>query len=379
MTNDNYFDCAFIGGGLAGLTSAIQLSKLGHRVIVFEKEQYPFHKVCGEYISLESWDYLSSLGLALKEMQLPIIKKLVVTAPSGNKLHAALPLGGFGISRYLLDEQLKNGCLLHQVTVLEDCKVEDTSFNGESFTFKTTKGIFHSRVCCGSYGKRSNIDIKWKRPFILQPPGKLNNYVAVKYHIRIDFPSDTIALHNFSDGYCGISNIEGGKCCLCYLTNAANLKRSNNSIAEMENKILSQNPHLKYILTHCTKLFKHPLSVSQVSFHKKASIERHVMMMGDAAGMITPLCGNGMSMAMHGGKIATGYIDSFLSNKTSREQMEKGYVKEWKKNFARRLSAGRFIQKMFGKPFATGLFISMMKKTPRLTRWLISQTHGDPF
>ena len=43
----NVYDCAIIGGGLAGLCLAIQLAKNGHKIILFEKNQYPFHKVCG--------------------------------------------------------------------------------------------------------------------------------------------------------------------------------------------------------------------------------------------------------------------------------------------------------------------------------------------
>ena len=72
-----------VGGGLAGLSLSIQLAKLGHRIIVFEKEQYPFHKVCGEYISLESWDFLISLGLDLDKMNLPVISMLQVSAVNG--------------------------------------------------------------------------------------------------------------------------------------------------------------------------------------------------------------------------------------------------------------------------------------------------------
>jgi hypothetical protein len=40
-----------------------------------------------------------------------------------------------------------------------------------------------------------------------------------------------------------------------------------------------------------------PYTISQISFEKKTRIEKHMLMLGDAAGMITPLCGNGMSMA----------------------------------------------------------------------------------
>ena len=62
---------------------------------MFEKEQYPFHKVCGEYISLESWDFLISLGLDLDKMNLPVISMLQVSAVNGKMLEHKLPLGWF--------------------------------------------------------------------------------------------------------------------------------------------------------------------------------------------------------------------------------------------------------------------------------------------
>ena len=81
--------------------------------------------------------------------------------------------------------------------------------------------------CSGcAFGKRSNLDVKWKRDFLKQKPGKLNNYIGVKYHIKSDFPADTIALHNFKNGYCGISKVENDEHCLCYLTTAKNLKEN---------------------------------------------------------------------------------------------------------------------------------------------------------
>ena len=54
------FDAIIIGGGLAGLSLAIQLAQLKRSVLLLEKNKYPFHRVCGEYISMESWDFLES-------------------------------------------------------------------------------------------------------------------------------------------------------------------------------------------------------------------------------------------------------------------------------------------------------------------------------
>ena len=84
-------------------------------------------------------------------------------------------------------------------------------------------------------------------------------------------------------------------------------------------------------------------------------------MTGDAAGMITPLCGNGMSMALHSSKIAFESINSFLNKNITRNEMENQYTQQWKINFEGRLRAGRMIQKLFGKEFVTNRFIGMMK------------------
>jgi flavin-dependent dehydrogenase len=376
--NSKTFDVGIIGGGLAGLSLSILLAKNNYKVILFEKEKYPFHRVCGEYISLESWKFIENLGLNLSGLNLPIIKKLIVSSPNGNTINADLDMGGFGVSRFFIDNELKRIAVENGVHVLEGTKVNDVAFNKESFIIKYKSETVNCNVVAGSFGKRSNLDVKWDRDFVRKKPGKLNNYIGVKYHIKTSFPFDTIALHNFKNGYCGISKIEDEAYCLCYLTTAQNLK-NNNSIKEMEQNILYKNPFLKKIFTEADFYFKEPATISQISFDRKALIENHVLMIGDAAGMITPLCGNGMSMALHSSKMALGCIESFLNKKIAREQMENQYALQWKNNFERRLKMGRIIQKLFGKELMTNIFIRILKSFPFLINEIIKATHGKEF
>ena len=373
------FTAAVIGGGLAGLSLSILLSKAGYKTILFEKEKYPLHKVCGEYISLESWNFIEKLGLKLSNLSLPIIKKLIVSSPNGNVIATNLDLGGFGISRFFLDNQLKRIANENGVTIYEETKVTDVLFDNEMFTVKYHGGEVFSKIVAGSFGKRSNLDIKWKRNFINQKPNKLNNYIGVKYHVKNNLPIDTIALHNFENGYCGVSKIENGESCLCYLTTAENLKKNCNSIKEMEKNILFKNPFLKKIFQESEFVFKEPVTISQISFDKKTQIENHVLMLGDSAGMITPLCGNGMSMAFHSSKIAFENISSFLNGNIDREQMEINYQMEWKKRFRKRLKNGRMIQRFFGKEKITNFFISIIKPFPFLISHFVKSTHGKEF
>jgi flavin-dependent dehydrogenase len=379
MNNDQLYDVCIAGGGLAGLSLSIQLAKSGYNVVLFEKEKYPFNKVCGEYISLESWDFINSLGLNLEEMNLPIIKKLIVSSPNGKFIEQPLPLGGFGISRYTLDYELYKIAKQAGVKIYEETKVTDIIFNNDAFTISTSSFSIQSKVAAGTFGKRSNIDIKWARDFVQKKSNKLNNYIGIKYHVQTNLAADTIALHNFKDGYCGISKVEGNTYCLCYLTTAENLKANNNSIPEMEKNILQKNPFLQQLFSSVNFLPGFPVTISQISFDKKLQVENNVLMIGDAAGMITPLCGNGMSMALHGSKIAFECINTFLQQKISRQQMEDDYISKWKKQFAIRLRTGRIIQRLFGKETGTNIFVSLIKPFPFIIRRLITSTHGKAF
>jgi menaquinone-9 beta-reductase len=379
-------DIAIIGGGLGGLTLAIEAAQHGYSVVLFEKEQYPFHKVCGEYISYESWDYLERCGIPLSNMQLPSIHQLTISAMSGKQYDFDLPLGGFGISRYTLDNALATKAIELGVTVNTGEKVvgigplsakADRRDGGRQIV-ETSKTKVVARVVVGAFGKRSNLDIGWKRKFVQEKPNKINNYIGVKYHLYYPNKANTIALHNFKDGYCGISSIEEGKTCLCYLTTAANLAASNNQITTLEKNILATNPQLKTILEKAERIYTQPEVISQISFDRKEQVQNNILFIGDAAGMITPLCGNGMSMAMHAAHIAFGCIEQFLQNRIGREAMEIMYAKAWNKEFAFRTKTGRMVQRFFGGP-TTGLVISLLHKSPHLARKIISLTHGKPY
>lgn len=346
---------------------------------MLEKEKYPFHKVCGEYISFESWNFLQELGIPLSDMDLPVISRVQISSPNGKFIEHKLPLGGFGISRYTLDDALAGIARSEGVMVAEETKVADIVYRNNSFVIFSSGGETEARVAAGAFGKRSNVDVKWKRDFIQVKPNKLNHFFAVKYHIKCGLTSDLIALHNFENGYCGISRIEEGKYCLCYLTRGENIKKSDNNIRTMEERILMKNPHLNSIFREAEFLFESPLTISRISFNKKSQVENHVLMIGDAAGMITPLCGNGMSMALHGSKLAFEEIRQFLSRKATRFELETQYTQQWEKHFGSRLQTGRLIQRFFGDETLSNFLITSLKPFPKFITYLIRQTHGQPF
>jgi menaquinone-9 beta-reductase len=366
-------EIVIVGGGLAGLSAALLLQQQGRDVIVIEKGDYPSHKVCGEYISYEAWPFLQQLGIDPIALELPRLKRLRVSAPNGRILESELSVGAYGISRYLLDDLLYKKCIEKGIKVYTNTKVNNITFENDSHQISTNNQIFESTYCMAAYGKRSNLDVNMKRPFIVNASAK--NYVGIKYHIKTKIEADVIELHNFENGYCGISRVEGDSVCLCYLTDAVNLKRYKGDIKKMESEILMQNPFLKKYFTESEFLYSEPLVISNVSFLEKQAVENHIFMLGDAAGLIAPLCGNGMSIAFNSSKIVAETFHLY----SDRAQRELNYTKSWNQSFKGRLKFGRNIQHLFGSAFISNLVLTVLKPIPFLFRILERKSHGETF
>jgi flavin-dependent dehydrogenase len=195
----------------------------------------------------------------------------------------------------------------------------------------------------------------------------------------MDFPDDLIELHNFENGYCGISKIEGQKNCLCYLTASDNLKRYGGDIKMMEREVLMKNPALKKYFENAEFLFEQPLAVSNIAIGFKGAVKDHVLLAGDAAGNIAPLSGNGMSMAMRSSFMLNQLISDFLSGNCSRPELEKKYEKIFRSQFKKRIDLSGILQKMLKNTRLTDSTISMLKRVAFLRNAVVRSTHGRPF
>ncbi|SDK10032.1 Dehydrogenase (flavoprotein) [Pedobacter sp. ok626] len=363
-----------VGGGLAGLSCALHLRKAGFEVTLIEKTKYPHHKVCGEYISNEVLPYLQWLDVDPLILDPALIKKLVVSSNTGKTIGCDLPLGGFGLSRFELDNLLYQKALQNGCTMITD-RVIDISFRDDEFEVSTdTHGILKSHIVIGAYGKRSAIDQKLSRPFIR----KKSSWLAIKAHYSGDFPDDLVALHNFKGGYCGVSKVEHHRINICYLADYNSFKAYKN-INDFQENVLCKNPHLRKILDNSTCLFEHPLTISQISFEKKEALHDHILMIGDTAGLIHPLCGNGMAMAIHSAKICAELTIDYLNDKMqSRALLEQKYVKAWNQNFKTRLLMGRFLSEIIRKEKLFGPMQRLLVNFPSALPLIVKMTHGKP-
>ena len=374
MKTPQNFDVVIIGGGLAGLCNAIHLSKFGKKVLLIEKNNYPKHKVCGEYISNEVLPYLDFLDVNPFDFGAINIDEFQLSTTNNKLISAKLPLGGFGISRFTLDEVLAKKAIENGVLILQDTVV-NTNFKKDIFFIDTKENQqVTSKIVIGAFGKRSLLDVKMERDFIQ----KKSPYLGVKIHVKGIFPSNLVALHNFKGGYCGVSNVENNTINLCYITNFSSFKEYKNIEDFLEN-VVFKNRFLKEIFQKSTPLFEQPLSISQISFETKKPVENHIIMCGDAAGMIHPLCGNGMSMAIQSAQIASKLILNYLNDENAtRSYLEKEYIRQWNKVFKWRLKSGHFIARLFRNHRIANFLLQGLRKLPFLFPVIIQQTHGKP-
>ena len=372
----NMKDIIIVGGGLAGLINAIQLAEAGLSVLVIEKKSYPFHRVCGEYISNEVVPFLQSIRAYPESLHPVSVRTFQLTSASGRSSTMPLDLGGFGISRYALDHFLYQRAQQAGAEFQLETSVQDVSFQDNRFLVTLPQNeLREAQLVIGAYGKRSRLDKQLRRRFMEQR----SPYIGVKYHLITDFPDDRIALHNFEGGYCGISRVENGKYNVCYLGSRASLRR-HGSIEAMEERVLWKNPYLKNIFRESEFLLDKPEVINEISFASKRPVVQHVLMSGDTAGLITPLCGNGMALAIHSAKMLSELIiDYYQSVDFDREGLERAYTQAWKRKFATRLRVGRNVQRLFGRGWVSEVGVQLVKTFPGVAGQLMRRTHGEVF
>jgi flavin-dependent dehydrogenase len=371
----NQFQVGIIGGGLAGLCAALHLHKLGISCIVWEKGEYPRHKVCGEYVSTETLSYLSYLGYNPYQDGAIQIDHLRVTHWNGGVTGTQLNQGAFGLSRYVFDHALCQLAIKNNIAIHLQENVTSFEKNNEGYQVKTSlHQIYQVGLLVGAHGKKSNIDRIMDREFFQKDA----DYIGIKYHYKYKIPQNEVSLHNFESGYCGVSMVENETVNVCYLSTKTALKK-HGGIEGLEQEVLWQNPFLKDLFTQGECMFKEPKTISDFSFRPKKPIENGMFMIGDSAGLIPPLCGNGMAMAIHAAYLLSNLFGKYFSGKMNLIELEQNYQTAWRAHFQARLRFGYNVQKIFGKQNISSIALKSLQVAPFMLPALVKRTHGSDF
>lgn len=347
-TNCSHYDVGIIGAGPAGSFCAYLLAKQGFRVILVEASPSFKRKVCGEYLCPAGVKLLQQYGFGeyLDQHFLPIygmklvapsfrsVKTYFASSDSKNAYGISTPRDHF--DRFLAQEAEKAGA-----TVLLKKRAlhfqQQPPFWNVHFSDQTQ---FSCKLLIGADGRRSVVAKHLKLKAQLQ-----NSRVAVHCFLSSKKQNERFGeMHIFKDGsYIGINPVEENKSNISLVCDIHLLKKAGN-VEHVLRSYLQQSPMIFNQYEIPTDFLKFSTTYP-ITYHTTSVIGPQCALIGDAAGFIDPLTGEGMYNAL--------WTASFLAQKISetshpfKEKTLENTLRQYARGKKQQFRQKSFVSKMF--------------------------------
>jgi flavin-dependent dehydrogenase len=184
-----------------------------------------------------------------------------------------------------------------------------------------------------------------------------------------------IELHAFAGGYCGVLSEENGAVNVCWISHEDALRNRGGTPDAMIRQLTSEKSELASRLSQLERRGDFH-AASQLSFRPKDLFPRDVCMIGDAAGMIAPLCGDGMAMALTSGEFVAPLISDYLRSKIGLAAFKAVYARTWHSHFRTRMRVGRLVHAGYTRPAVAEAGVRLCAAVPDLAGLIVNATRG---
>lgn len=370
-------DLAILGAGPAGSALALRLARRGFRVVAVEQRAVPAPKLCGEFLSAEAVARLAELDLlaALSPQAAPAeIRTVRLTAPRAPEVVHRLEPASLGLSRLALDAALAGAAAAAGAEMRPRWRAiavtrRDAVLAIRGVTASGAHDEIVARTVVGAFGKAERLGDP-TRGAAAEGGGR---FIAWKAHHTGASPRETVELHAFAGGYVGVGPIEGAGVNVCGIATRTAFERAGSSVAALAAAAARENPALAARLAGLERL-EPDLTAAAMPFRRRSPTAGDLLLVGDAAAIIAPLCGDGIGMALSGAALAEPLLALHLEGRLSRAAMLAEYAGRWRRAFSRQLAIGSGLQRLLLAPAGAAWALRLGSIAPPLVGWLVRNT-----
>ena len=306
-------DVIVAGAGPAGTSAAARLADRGYDVVLIDRQEFPRDKVCGDFVGPAGLAELIDLGIetlpAYRASNL--IRGAVLYLDGVPLIEQSLPqvegLPGHGrvVPRTILDNWLWDAAKARGVRTIERCKVLGFSADSEGGAVRLAdREPLRARLLLGADGSASTL----ARQLAGDKPDRKDRIVAVRaYYENVAGPEDRCDLYFSGDSFPGYYWLfPTGKGCANVGVGMIleTLPPTEGRLADLLTDLVERDPALCKRLQGARRvgpILGWPLMTYNRS---RPVIADRLMLLGDAAGLINPINGEGIQYALESGRWA---------------------------------------------------------------------------
>jgi flavin-dependent dehydrogenase len=143
----------------------------------------------------------------------------------------------------------------------------------------------------------------------------------VKAHFFEAQATPSCDLYFFDGGYCGVQPIGDG------MVNASAMVRAD--VAKSLPAVFKQNDHL-WKHSRSWSPASEPVSTAPLIFTPAKTSENGMLLCGDAAAFLDPFAGDGISMALHSGRLAAAALSPYLNGSATLVEAVRSYSQDYR-------------------------------------------------
>jgi flavin-dependent dehydrogenase len=361
---------------MAGSSVAKALADKGWDTLLIDRRPFPRHKVCGEFLSPESRTALQALGLweTVESLGPSPIERVRLVFESGPPLEIPLPGTALGVSRYALDAALHRAAQRSGAEVRTRATAMSVQADGRGYAVETRQGpeirTCHARAVIAAWGANRRAGL----PGVRRPVAARNRHVGVKSHFEGVEIEPVVELYFWAGGYLGVSPVEGGRINVAALLGRHALPDSARTILGLIEAAVRSHPKLERKLAHAVPVPGTQAAVAPVDLGRKPAAWDVIPHVGDAALLISPLCGDGMSMALRSAELCASLADRYLRGELALSEWRREYEQSVRRELYGPWQWGRFVQWLLGVPAMPRLLPAALRLAPELAFRLVRAT-----